>query len=32
MANLIPVKNLYTYERLERIDSPKGRKIGRAHV
>lgn len=25
MANLIPVKNLYTYERLERIDSPHGR-------
>lgn len=25
MANLIPVKNLYTYERLERVDSPQGR-------
>jgi hypothetical protein len=25
MANLIPVKNLYTYERLERIETPKGR-------
>lgn len=25
MANLIPVKNLYTYERLERIETPNGR-------
>lgn len=25
MANLISVKNLYTYERLERIETPKGR-------
>lgn len=25
MANLIPVKNLFTYEKLERIDSPNGR-------
>lgn len=25
MANLIPVKNFYTYERLERIETPRGR-------